>query len=211
MSQPKIREGMVVRSRGGEPLGRVIAVDDDGFVLERKVVVMREHRVRLDEVHALDEHGVVLTRERTPPRHLTEEEILEVFWSARRARDEQRPLSERQEPWTGVSQRVVAVTEHAEAYPVQVERGTVRAPRYVPMSETRSRQFLTDEDEESHPPGAHGEPAGAAPHSRPPPSRWSRRARLLRDEVLKHYAARPLTVATSLLDRLLPPWPFSRH
>jgi hypothetical protein len=209
MSQSRIREGMVVRSRGGEPLGRVISVDGEGFVLEWKVVVTREHRVGLDEVHALDEHGVVLSQERVPPRHLTEEELSEVFWSARRARDEQRPLSERQEPWTEVSQRMVAVTEHAEAYPVQVERGTVRAPRYVPMSEARFRQTLAAE-EESRAPRAHGEPAGAAPPKRSPRFRWGRGARVLRDELVRHYAARPLTAATSLLDRLRPPWPFSR-
>lgn len=207
MSEPKIREGMVVRSQNGEPLGRVISVNDDGFILEHRVVVTREHRVGLDEVHTLDEHGVVITRERTPSRHLTEEELSEVFWSARRARDEQRPLSERQEPWTELSQRMVAVTEHAEAYPVQVQRGTVRAPRYVPMSEARFRQTLADE-EASRPPVDHGKPGRAAPHKHPLPSRWSRRARLLRDEVVKHYAAIPLTAATSLLDRLRPPWPF---
>ena len=207
MSEPKIREGMVVRSRSGEPLGRVISVTEDGFVLEHRVVVTREHRVGLDEVHAMDDHGVVLTRERTPPRHLTEEELSEVFWSARRARDEQRPVSERREPWTEVSRRMVAVTEHAEAYPVQVERGTVRSPRYVPMSEAHFRQTLADE-EESRPHPA--KPAVTAPRKRPPPSRWGRRARLLRDEVVKHYATLPLTAATSLLDRLRPPWPFSR-
>jgi hypothetical protein len=209
MSQPKIRKGMTVRSRGGEPLGRVISVDGESFVLEWRVIVTREHRVGLDEVHELDEHGVVLTQERTPPRHLTEEALSEVFWSARRARDEQRPVDERQEPWTGVSQRMVAVTEHAEAYPVQVERGTVRAPRYVPMSEARFQQTLADEAE-SRSARTHGVAPEAVTVKRPPPSRWSRRARLLRDEVVRHYAARPLTAATSLLDRLRPPWPFSR-
>ncbi|HZI08565.1 MAG TPA: hypothetical protein VEZ71_31400, partial [Archangium sp.] len=68
MSQSKIRAGMVVRGQDGEPLGRVISVDDEGFVLERRVVVTREHRVRLDEVQALDEHGVLLTPGHGHPR-----------------------------------------------------------------------------------------------------------------------------------------------
>ena len=68
MSQRKIRAGMVVRCHDGAPLGRVLAVDDEGFVLERRVVVTREHRVHHDEVRSLDEHGIVLIPEHGHPR-----------------------------------------------------------------------------------------------------------------------------------------------
>jgi hypothetical protein len=191
MSSSKIRAGMVVRGHDGEPLGRVIAVDDEGFVLERRVVVTREHRVRLDEVQALDEHGVVLTPAHGHPRaRLEATDLVEVFWSSRRARDEQKPLAEREDPETLASHQMVAATEHAEAYPVQVEHGTVPHPRYVPMSEEEPRRGAVAPEEPRSSGTLRASPAA------PPPRRWPR------VETVRHYATHPLEAATSLLDLL---------
>ncbi|HEX5747221.1 MAG TPA: hypothetical protein VFZ09_13340 [Archangium sp.] len=187
MSQRKIRAGMVVRGHTGEPLGRVLSVDDEGFVLERRVVVTREHRVRLDEVQALDEHGVVLTPDHGhPSARLEATDLVEVFWSSRRARDEQRPLEEREAPETLASHRMVAAAEHAEAYPVQVEHGSVPHPRSVPMSEEEPRRS-TDALEDIDTPRA-------AP-AEPPRGRWIARR-------VRHYATHPLEAASSLLGLL---------
>jgi hypothetical protein len=203
MSQPKrIRAGMVVKSRAGEPLGRVLSVDDEGFVLERRVVITREHRVRLEEVHALEADGVVIHHDRTPPLHADAKDLTEVFWSARRARDEQKPLDERETRWSGVSQRIVAVTEHAEAYPVQVERGTVSNPRYVPMSEERL-PLSTPPDEE--------EPPRAPPPKRSSRSPWNRGVLQLTEGLVARYAARPFIAATSLFERMRGAWSFAEH
>jgi hypothetical protein len=214
MSKPEIHAGMIVRSLSGEPLGRVLSVDDDGFVLERRVVVTREHRMRFDEVHAMDEHGVVLTQEHSSPRHhLEATDLVEVFWSARRARDEQKPLDLHESPETVVSQRV-ATTEHAQAYPIQVERGSVRSPRYVPMSE-----------EPTHHEGSAGEESPAAPalgasseklpRNDPPKRRtrtpWRHGVRLPRAELVRHYATHPLQAASSLLHILRGEKPGTRH
>ena len=200
MSSPsKIRAGMVVRCHSGEPLGRVLSVDDEGFVLERRVVVTREHRVRLDEVQALDEHGVVLTPDHGhPSARLEATDLVEVFWSSRRARDEQRPLEERQAPETLASHQMVAATEHVEAYPVQVERGSVPHPRYVPMSEEEPRRG-DDAREDADP--LHASPVV------PPPRRWMRgpwshRVKLPSGRRVRHYATHPLEAATSLLGLL---------
>jgi len=135
-------------------------------------------------------------------RHLEEEDLSEVFWSARRARDERRTLSEREAPPTGVSHRVVAVTKHAEAYPVQVERGTVRAPRYLPLSEEQFRQ-AAPAHEEPHPLQTHGETPVVTPPERQPRSPWNRGVR--------RYAARSVIVATSLFDKLRGAWSSSAH
>jgi hypothetical protein len=194
MSQSKIRAGMVVRGHDGEPLGRVIAVDDEGFVLERRVVVTREHRVRLEEVQALDEHGVLLTPEHGHPRaRLEATDLVEVFWSSRRARDEQRPLEERESPETLASHQMIAATEHAEAYPVQVERGSVPHPRYVPMSEEEPRRSASAPEA----PLASGT-VRAAPADIPP-KRWMRRPW---SRGVRHYATHPREAATSLLELL---------
>lgn len=214
MSQPKIHAGMVVRSRDGEPLGRVISVDDEGFVLERRVVVTREHRMRFDEVHALDEQGVVLTQAHASPRHhLEATDLAEVFWSARRAKDEQKPLELRESPETVVSQRV-ATTEHARAYPLQVERGTVRSPRYVPMSEepTHHEGSATEEAPEATTLGASSEerPRRDA-HEGPARRPGSHGVRLSRTGQVMHYAAHPLQAASELLDLLRGEKPGTRH
>lgn len=205
MSQPKIHAGMVVRSRDGEPLGRVISVDDEGFVLERRVVVTREHRMRFDEVHAMDEHGVVLTQEHTSPRHhLEATDLVEVFWSARRARDEQKPLELRESPETVVSQRV-ATTEHAQAYPIQVERGTVRSPRYVPMSEEPTHHegsALEESSEEAPALGASSEERSRRETHKPARRTWNHGVKLPRAGQVMHYAAHPLQAASELLDLL---------
>ena len=211
MSQPKIHTGMVVRCHDGEPLGRVISVDDEGFVLERRVVVTREHRVRLEDVQALDEHGVVLTPAHGHPKaRLEATDLVEVFWSSRRARDEQRPLEEREAPETLASHQMVAATKHVEAYPVQVERGTVPHPRYVPMSEEEPRRSA----------GAPEEPRDAdtlrAAPSVPPPKRWSRGpwsrgVKLPSGETMIHYAIHPLEAASSLLGLLRGERANSRH
>ncbi|MFY0526168.1 hypothetical protein ACN28I_24485 [Archangium gephyra] len=194
MSQSKIRAGMVVRGHDGEPLGRVIAVDDEGFVLERRVVVTREHRVRLDEVQALDEHGVLLTPEHGHPRaRLEATDLVEVFWSSRRARDEQRPLEERESPETLATHQMVAATKHAEAHPVQVERGSVPHPRYVPMSEEEPRRSASAPEE----PPASGTVRAAAADL--PPKRWMRRPW---SRGVRHFATHPLEAATSLLELL---------
>ncbi|WP_257457372.1 hypothetical protein [Archangium lipolyticum] len=214
MTQPKrIRAGMVVKSRAGEPLGRVLSVDDEGFVLERRVVITREHRVRLDEVHELEADGVVIHHARTPPLHAEAKDLTEVFWSARRARDEQKPLDERETRWSGVSQRIVAVTEHAEAYPVQVERGTVSNPRYVPMSEEQLPLSTASgpDEEEPRPPRSKGATQGAPPPR--PSSRlpWNRGVLRLAEGIVARYAARPFIAATSLLERLRGAWTFAEH
>jgi hypothetical protein len=202
---------MVVRSRGGEPLGRVISVDDEGFVLERKVVITREHRVRLDEVHAMEDDGVVLEHDRTHPLHVEAKDLTEVLWSAKRARDEQKPLDERAAPRAGVSRRMVAVTEHAEAYPVQVERGTVREPHYLPMSEEQLPLAAAPAGEQARAPRSHGGTPGSTPPKRPSRSPWSRGVKRLREGAMARYAARPFATAASLLDRLRGPWFFSEH
>ncbi|WP_375770364.1 hypothetical protein NR798_05570 [Archangium gephyra] len=202
MSRTRIRAGMVVRCHDGEPLGRVIAVDDEGFVLERRVVVTREHRVRLEEVQALDEHGVVLTPEHGHPKaRLEATDLVEVFWSSRRARDEQKSLEEREAPETLASHQMVAATEHGEAHPVQVERGTVAHPRYVPMSEEEPRRSASAPEEPRD-----ADPSRASPAD-PPPKRWmrgpwSRGVKLPRVETVRHYATHPLEAATSLLGLL---------
>lgn len=206
MSQPKIHAGMIVRSHDGEPLGRVLSVDDEGFVLERRIVVTREHRMRLDEVHTTDEHGVVLTREHASPRHhLEATDLVEVFWSARRARDEQKPLELRESPETVVSQRV-ATTEHAQAYPIQVERGTVRSPRYVPMSEEPTHHEGSAQEASSEIPllGASSED----PPGTDAPKRSNRRPW---NSGVMHYAAHPLQAASELLDLLRGEKPGTRH
>ena len=214
MSQPKIHAGMIVRSRDGEPLGRVISVDDEGFVLERRVVITREHRMRFDEVHGMDEHGVVLAQEHASPRHRLEAtDLVEVFWSARRARDEQRPLELRESPETVVSQRV-ATTEHAQAYPIQVERGTVRSPRYVPMSEepTRHEGSAGEESPETRMLGAsEEEPSRTDAAKRPNRRPWNHGVRLPRAVQVMHYAAHPLQAASELLELLRGEKPGTRH
>lgn len=202
MSPSKIRAGMVVRCHDGEPLGRVISVDDEGFVLERRVVVTREHRVRLAEVQALDEHGVVLTPEHGHPRaRLEATDLVEVFWSSRRARDEQKPLAEREAPETLSSHQMVAATKHVDAYPVQVEHGTVPHPRYVPMSEEESRRSA----DASEPP-RDSDTLRASP-AEPPLQRWmrtpwSRGVKLPRVATVRHYATHPFEMAASLLELL---------
>jgi hypothetical protein len=199
MSQRKIRAGMVVRCHNGEPLGRVLSVDDEGFVLERRVVVTREHRMRHDEVQALDEHGVVLTPNHGhPSARLEATDLVEVFWSSRRARDEQRPLEERQAPETLASHQMVAATEHVEAYPVQVERGSVPHPRYVPMSEEEPRR---GDDAREDADTLHASPVV------PPPRRWMRGpwshgVKLPSGRMVRHYATHPLEAASSLLGLL---------
>lgn len=214
MSQPKIHVGMIVRSRDGEPLGRVISVDDEGFVLERRVVVTREHRMRFDEVHAMDEHGVVLMQEHASPRHhLEATDLVEVFWSARRARDEQKPLDLHESPETVVSQHV-ATTEHAQAYPIQVERGTVRSPRYVPMSEEPTHHEGSAGEETPGAPALGASPEG--PARRDAPKRhgrrsWNHGVRLPRAELVRHYATHPLQAASELLDMLRGEKPGTRH
>jgi hypothetical protein len=211
MSQLKIRAGMVVRGSDGEPLGRVLSVDDGGFVLERRVVVMREHRMRLEDVQAIDEHGVVLGPEQAHPRpRLEAMDLVEVFWSAKRARDEQKSLEEREAPETLASHQMVAATEHAEAYPVQVERGTVRHPQYVPMSEEEPRRTHSAAEE----PRASDTPR-ASPADSPPKRRthipWSWALKLPRGETVKHYATHPVEAATSLLGLLRGATSSSRH
>ncbi|QRK14267.1 hypothetical protein JQX13_20560 [Archangium violaceum] len=199
-SQPGIHVGMLVRNRDGEPIGRVLSVDGEGFVLERRIVVTREHRMRLEEIHAVDEHGIVLEQAPAQPRHgLEATDLVEVFWSARRARDEQRPLDERMGPESLTAPRV-ATTKHAEAYPLQVERGTVRSPRYVPMSEEPTHQAGNAEVQPPAPPlEASAEDTAPKRRTRGP---WGRTVRLPRAEVVRHYATHPLEAATTLLDRL---------
>lgn len=215
MSQPRIHTGMIVRSRDGEPVGRVISVEDDGFVLERRVVVTREHRMRFDEIHAVDEHGIVLDPEHAWPRHgLEATDLVEVFWSARRARDDQRPLEAQGE--TIAAPQQVAATEHAEAYPIQVERGTVRSPRYVPMSQEPTRHAgsagepYADRDAED-PPEASRSASPEDPPKRRPLVPWSQAVRLPRAAIVRHYAIHPLQAAASLLDRLRGERPGVRH
>ncbi|WP_395837877.1 hypothetical protein [Archangium violaceum] len=213
LSQPGIHPGMLVRSREGEPLGRVLSVDGDGFVLERRIVVTREHRMRLEEIHAVDEHGIVLEQVSAQPRHgLEATDLVEVFWSARRARDEQKPLDERMEPETFTAPRV-ATTKHAEAYPLQVERGTVRSPRYVPMSEEPTHQAGNAEAEPPAPPLGTSASASAKDIASKRRTRgsWSRTVRLPRAELVRHYATHPLEAATTLLDRLRGGKHGSRH
>jgi hypothetical protein len=214
MSQPKIHAGMIVRSRDGEPLGRVISVDDEGFVLERRVVVTREHRMRFAEVHAMDEHGVVLTQEHASPRHhLEATDLVEVFWSARRARDEQKPLELRASPETVVSQRV-ATTKHAQAYPIQVERGTVRSPRYVPMSEEPTHHEGSagaESSEATTRDAASEERPRRDTHPSPTRRSWNHGVRLPRAEQVMHYAAHPLQAASELLELLRGEKPGTRH
>lgn len=199
-SQQGIHAGMLVRNREGEPVGRVLSVDGDGFVLERRVVVTREHRMRLEEIHAVDEHGIVLEQAPAQPRHgLEATDLMEVFWSAKRARDEQRPLDERTESET-IAAPQVATTRHAEAYPLQVERGTVRAPRYMPMSEEPTHQTGNAEAQPpAPPPGASAEDIALKRRTR---GSWSRAVRLPRAALVRHYATHPLEAATTLLDRL---------
>jgi len=190
---------MVVRCHNGEPLGRVLSVDDEGFVLERRVVVTREHRVRLDEVQALDEHGVVLTPDHGhPSARLEATDLVEVFWSSRRARDEQRPLEEREAPETLASHQMVAATEHAEAHTVQVERGSVPHPRYVPMSEEEPRRGADAREDADT---LHASPVV------PPPRRWmrgpwSQGVKLPSGRMVRHYATHPFEAAASLLELL---------
>lgn len=203
MSQPKIHAGMVVRGHDGEPLGRVISVDDEGFVLERRVIVTREHRVRHEEVRSLDEHGVVLGPEHGHPRaRLEATDLVEVFWSSKRARDEQKPLEEREAPETLASHQMVAATEHAEAYPVQVERGTVPNPRYVPMSEEKPHRSASAPEE------PRDSDTLRASRADPPPKRWMRGPW---SRGVRHYAAHPLEAASSLLGLLRGEKASSRH
>ncbi|PTL80054.1 hypothetical protein [Vitiosangium sp. GDMCC 1.1324] len=210
MSKPKIQTGMVVRGRDGEPLGRVISVDDSGFVLEHRVVITREHRMRFEEIHSLDEHGVVLDPEHVWPRHHLEAmDRVEVFWSARRARDAHEPLDAREAVETSASSWRVATTEHAEAHSIQVERGTVRSPRYVPMSEEPSRQASLAGEESPTAPSQSASPED-------PPERrtrvpWIRRMGLSRAKLVTHYATHPLQAASSLLDMLRGERPDTRH
>ncbi|MCY1073923.1 hypothetical protein [Archangium lansingense] len=190
MSQRKIQAGMVVRSHDGEPLGRVISVDDECFVLERRVVVTREHRVSLEDVKSLDEHGIVLGPEHGHPRaRLEATDLVEVFWSSKRARDEQRPLEEREEPDTLASHEMVAAAEHAEAYPIHVERGTVPHPRYVPMSEEEPRRSGGAPEESWDSDTRHASRDD-------PPSKHGMR------ETVIHYATHPIEAASELLGLL---------
>jgi hypothetical protein len=150
MAPPReIREGMVVKSRDGEPLGRVIAVDEEGFVLERKVVLSRELRLEHEDVHALEGGSVVLNEDRASLRGL--EVPVEVVWSTRQARAGQRPVEAREE--VGIPHRRVVVVEHAEARTVEVERGPVPTPRYVPLGEPAPERGTGEEqeDEEERP------------------------------------------------------------
>jgi len=141
MPEKKIREGMVVKNREGEPLGRVISVDEEGFVLERKVVISQELRLGLEDVEALGDEEVVLIQKGAGLRGL--EVPMEFVWSARHARDERRGAGEREQ--AGISYRMVVVTEHTEAFPVQVERGSVPSPRYVPLPEAEEERRAEEE------------------------------------------------------------------
>lgn len=153
----RIRQGMVVRDREGKPLGRVLAVDDGGFVLERRVVIAREFRVELGDVEAVKEAGVVLARMPEGAEDFEQDTEMalavdlprtEVIWSPEHAhaamREESSGLCNNQ------GRVMVEVTEHVGAYPVQVESGHVPSPRYLPWSQEEPEE-RSEEPEEPAP------------------------------------------------------------
>jgi len=60
----QIREGMVVRSRDGERLGRVSRVEADGFVLEQGMLVQRDYRMTFVDIASIQGDTLVLLRDK---------------------------------------------------------------------------------------------------------------------------------------------------
>jgi uncharacterized protein (TIGR02271 family) len=54
----QVREGMIVRSADGEKLGKVVACDNQGFIIEKGFFFPQEFRLPYAAVDAYDEDGV---------------------------------------------------------------------------------------------------------------------------------------------------------
>lgn len=70
----QVKEGMVVRSQDGEKLGRVFAVAEDAFHIEKGLFFPKDYLVRFSEVAGLRDGELVLAHGRDSLRRLGSEE-----------------------------------------------------------------------------------------------------------------------------------------
>jgi hypothetical protein len=82
-----IQTGMAVRDRDGEPVGRVIAVDTGGFLIEKGSLFLRDYRVAFSEVLDVDRDDVYLRQDLASLPGVTDEAL------ARRRSAGREPLS----------------------------------------------------------------------------------------------------------------------
>lgn len=73
MGRSDIRKGMAVHSRDGAKVGRVLSVSDDGFVVEKGIVRVRDYLVRFAEVAEVRGEDVRLSRTRDELEHFNRE------------------------------------------------------------------------------------------------------------------------------------------
>jgi hypothetical protein len=69
-----IREGMTVYSQDGERLGKVFAVGDDAFQIEKGLFFPRDALVRYDAIADVQGHDVILSTHKEALRPVGEEE-----------------------------------------------------------------------------------------------------------------------------------------
>jgi hypothetical protein len=70
----RVKEGMVVRSRDGEKLGRVFSVEEESFRIEKGLFFPRDYVVRLSEVAGERNGELILAHGRDSLRRLGAEE-----------------------------------------------------------------------------------------------------------------------------------------
>jgi hypothetical protein len=70
----QVKEGMVVRSQDGEKLGRVSAVGEDAFHIEKGLFFPKDYLVRFSEVAGVRDGELVLSHGRASLRALSSEE-----------------------------------------------------------------------------------------------------------------------------------------
>jgi uncharacterized protein (TIGR02271 family) len=70
----QVKEGMVVRSQDGEKLGRVFAVTEDAFHIEKGLFFPKDYLVRFSEVAGVRDGELVLSHGRDSLRALSSEE-----------------------------------------------------------------------------------------------------------------------------------------